>query len=223
MVLVKVSNLKKVYKTGNDTVEALKGINLVLNKGEFALIMGASGSGKSTLLHVLGTLDRPTSGKVFYKGKDLFSMSEKELALFRNKHLGFVFQFHYLIMEFTLVENVMAPLLIAGMDFDKAREKAVDMLKKVGLGHRLTHKPFEISGGEQQRTAIARALVNSPELVLADEPTGNLDSKTSESVLSLMAEFNVETKTTFFIATHNHELEKFADRIYFIKDGIINI
>ncbi|WP_457568788.1 ABC transporter ATP-binding protein [Desulfurobacterium sp.] len=223
MVLVEVKDLKKIYKTESDTVEALKGINLVLNKGEFALIMGASGSGKSTLLHVLGTLDRPTSGKVFYKGKDLFSMSEKELALFRNKHLGFVFQFHYLIMEFTLVENVMAPLLIAGIDVDEAREKAVDMLKKVGLGHRLTHKPFEISGGEQQRTAIARALVNSPELVLADEPTGNLDSKTSESVLSLMAELNRETETTFFIATHNRELEKFADRIYFIKDGIINI
>lgn len=223
MVLVEVKDLKKIYKTESDTVEALKGINLVLNKGEFALIMGASGSGKSTLLHVLGTLDRPTSGKVFYKGKDLFSMSEKELALFRNKHLGFVFQFHYLIMEFTLVENVMAPLLIAGIDVDEAREKAVDMLKKVGLGHRLTHKPFEISGGEQQRTAIARALINSPELVLADEPTGNLDSKTSESVLSLMAELNRETETTFFIATHNRELEKFADRIYFIKDGIINI
>ncbi|WP_173790641.1 ABC transporter ATP-binding protein [Desulfurobacterium indicum] len=223
MILVEVKNLKKIYRTESDTVEALKGINLVLNKGEFALIMGASGSGKSTLLHVLGTLDRPTSGKVFYKGKDLFSMNEKKLALFRNKNLGFVFQFHYLIMEFTLIENVMAPLLIAGVDVDEAREKAVDMLKKVGLGHRLTHKPFEISGGEQQRTAIARALVNSPELVLADEPTGNLDSKTSESVLSLMAELNRETETTFFIATHNRELEKFADRIYFIKDGIINI
>ncbi|OMH41035.1 ABC transporter ATP-binding protein [Desulfurobacterium indicum] len=221
--MVEVKNLKKIYRTESDTVEALKGINLVLNKGEFALIMGASGSGKSTLLHVLGTLDRPTSGKVFYKGKDLFSMNEKKLALFRNKNLGFVFQFHYLIMEFTLIENVMAPLLIAGVDVDEAREKAVDMLKKVGLGHRLTHKPFEISGGEQQRTAIARALVNSPELVLADEPTGNLDSKTSESVLSLMAELNRETETTFFIATHNRELEKFADRIYFIKDGIINI
>ncbi|WP_022846226.1 MULTISPECIES: ABC transporter ATP-binding protein [unclassified Desulfurobacterium] len=223
MILVEVNNLKKVYETESDRVEALKGVNLKLNKGEFALIMGASGSGKSTLLHILGTLDRPTLGTVLYRGKDLFSLDERELALFRNRNLGFVFQFHYLIMEFTLIENVMAPLLIGGVDVDEAREKAVEMLKMVGLGHRLTHKPFEISGGEQQRTAIARALVNSPELVLADEPTGNLDSKTSESVLSLMAELNRETGTTFFIATHNHELEKFADRIYFIKDGVINI
>ncbi|WP_457567851.1 ABC transporter ATP-binding protein [Desulfurobacterium sp.] len=221
MILVEAKNLRKVYKTGSDSVEALKSVNLKLFKGEFALIMGASGSGKSTLLHVLGTLDRPTSGQVVYMGKDVFSLTQRELAVFRNRNLGFVFQFHYLIMEFTLVENVMAPLLIAGVDVDEARTKAIEMLKKVGLGHRLTHRPFEISGGEQQRTAIARALVNSPELVLADEPTGNLDSKTSESVLSIMAELNKETGTTFFIATHNRELEKFADRIYFIKDGNI--
>ncbi|SNR58651.1 ABC transporter ATP-binding protein [Desulfurobacterium atlanticum] len=223
MILVRVENLWKIYRSGNDSVEALKGIDLSLKKGEFSLIMGASGSGKSTLLHILGTLDKPTDGKVFYKEKDLFSLSSDELAEFRNRNLGFVFQFHYLIMDLNLVENVMVPLLLSGEKDSVARGKAVEMLKKVGLGHRLSHRPFEISGGEQQRAAIARALVTSPELVLADEPTGNLDSKTSESVISLMLSLNRETGTTFLIATHNRELEKFADRIYLIKDGTIKI
>ncbi len=223
MVLVEVENLWKLYDIGEDRVEALKGVNLVLEKGEFSLIMGASGSGKSTLLHVLGTLDTPTKGTVIYKGKNLFSLSSDRLAEFRNRKLGFVFQFHYLIMDLNLVENVMVSLLLSGASAEIAREGAIDMLKKVGLGHRLLHKPFEISGGEQQRTAIARALVNSPELILADEPTGNLDSGTSESIVSLMLKLNRETKTTFFIATHNRDLEKFADRVYFIKDGVVNL
>jgi len=223
MVLVRAENLWKVYRSESDRVEALKGVNVSIKKGEFSLLMGASGSGKSTLLHILGTLDRPTEGKVFYKGKDLFSLSPDELAEFRNRNLGFIFQFHYLIMDLNLVENVMVPLLLSGERTGIAKEKAVEMLKKVGLGHRLFHKPFEVSGGEQQRTAIARALVNSPELVLADEPTGNLDSKTAESVVSLMLSLNREMGTSFLIATHNRELEKFADRIYFIKDGTIKM
>jgi lipoprotein releasing system ATP-binding protein len=219
MNIIKVENLKKVYETEADRVEALRGISFELKEGEFCLLMGASGSGKSTLLHIMGTLDRPSQGKVYFKGEDLFSLSENELAAFRNRKLGFVFQFHYLIKELTVLENVMVPLLIAGESEKEAREKAKQILKNLGLGHRLSHRPFEISGGEQQRTAVARALVTSPELVLADEPTGNLDTESSMKLIELMLKLNRETGTTFFIATHNRELEKFADKVYFIKDG----
>ncbi len=219
MNILKVENLKKVYVTEADRVEALKGVSFELKKGEFCLLMGASGSGKSTLLHIMGTLDRPTEGKVYFKGKDLFLLSNKELARFRNRKLGFVFQFHYLIKELTVLENVMVPLMIAGKKESEAKEKAAQILKTLGLEHRLSHRPFEISGGEQQRTAVARALVTDPELVLADEPTGNLDTESSMKLIELMLKLNRETGTTFFIATHNRELEKFADRVYFIKDG----
>jgi len=219
--VLKAVNLRKVYETENDRVEALKGINLELKRGEFSLLMGASGSGKSTLLHILGTLDRPTGGKVFYKDVDLFSLPEKELAFFRNKKVGFVFQFHYLINELSLVENVMIPMLLAGASKKKAKERAEYLLQTIGLGHRLSHRPFEISGGEKQRVAIARALANDPEIVLADEPTGNLDTETAKSVLTLMKELNRKFGTTFLIATHNRELEKFADNVYFIKDGVL--
>ncbi|WP_456455707.1 ABC transporter ATP-binding protein [Thermovibrio sp.] len=219
--IIRAENLKKVYKTPSDQVWALKGVNLSLRKGEFSLLMGASGSGKSTLLHILGTLDSPTEGKVLFKGRDLFSLSERELASFRNRKVGFVFQFHYLINELSLLENVMAPLLIRGEDFNSSKKRAEEMLKIVGLGHRLSHRPFEVSGGEKQRAAVARALVGNPEVVLADEPTGNLDSKSSLSVISLMKELNRELGTTFLIATHNLELETYADCIYFIKDGVI--
>jgi len=219
--VLKTVNLRKVYETENDRVEALKGINLSLKRGEFSLLMGASGSGKSTLLHILGTLDRPTEGKVFYNEVDLFSLSERELSHFRNKKVGFVFQFHYLINELTLLENVMVPMLLAKVPKRKAEERAKHLLQIIGLGHRLSHRPFEISGGEKQRVAIARALANDPEIVLADEPTGNLDTVNAESVLTLMRELNAELGTTFFIATHNRELEKFADNVYFIKDGVL--
>ena len=221
MEVLRAENLIKVYRTESDEVVALRGVNISLEKGEFSLLMGASGSGKSTLLHILGTLDRPTEGKVFYKDRELFSLSEKELALFRNKKVGFVFQFHYLIGELSIVENVMVPLLIGGVSEEEARERAEEVLKSVGLGHRFSHKPFEVSGGEKQRAAVARALVTNPEIVLADEPTGNLDSQSSHSVISLMKELNRKLGTTFLIATHNPELEKYADRLYFIKDGVI--
>jgi len=221
-VIIKAQELVKVYRTESEEVVALKGVNLELRRGEFSLLMGASGSGKSTLLHILGTLDRPTSGKVLYKGRELLSLSEEELALFRNRKVGFVFQFHYLINELTLLENVMAPLLIGGVSEDEARKSSEELLKSVGLGHRLSHKPFEVSGGEKQRAAVARALVTKPEIVLADEPTGNLDSRTAHSVVSLMKELNRQFGTTFLIATHNEELETYADRIYFIKDGVIS-
>ncbi len=221
MELLKAENLVKVYKTESDEVLALKGVNLSLREGEFSLLMGASGSGKSTLLHILGTLDRPSSGRVLYRGEELFKLPEKELARFRNRKVGFVFQFHYLINELTVVENVMVPLLIRGVSEKEARKRAEEVLNSVGLGHRLSHRPFEISGGEKQRAAVARALVTEPEIVLADEPTGNLDSKTAHSVISTMKRLNRETGTTFLIATHNSELESFADNVYFIKDGVI--
>ena len=221
MEILRAERVVKVYKTESDEVVALKGINLSLKQGEFSLLMGASGSGKSTLLHILGTLDRPTEGKVLYRGKDVFQLSDKELALFRNRKVGFVFQFHYLINELTVVENVMVPLLVGGISEREARKRAEKVLKSVGLEHRLSHRPFEISGGEKQRTAIARALVTEPEIVLADEPTGNLDSESSHSVVSTMKRLNRETGTTFLIATHNSELESYADNVYFIKDGLI--
>jgi ABC-type lipoprotein export system ATPase subunit len=220
-VVLRAVDLWKVYGTGADKVEALKGVNLSLERGTFSFLMGASGSGKSTLLHVLGTLDTPTKGRVLFEDKDLFSLTPDELSCFRNKKLGFVFQFHYLIEELTVLENVMAPLLIAGLGRELAREKAENLLRIVELWHRLSHRPFEISGGERQRVAVARALVNEPVLVLADEPTGNLDTHSAHAVLSLMKELNREFGTTFLIATHNKELEKFADNIYFIRDGVL--
>ncbi len=220
-VLLKAINLKKVYLTENDRVEALRGVNLTLKKREFSILMGASGSGKSTLLHILGTLDKPSSGKVLYKGRDLFLLNDEKLSEFRNRKVGFVFQFHYLINELNILENVMVPALISGVPIEEAEKRAKSLLKIIGLQHRLSHKPFEISGGEKQRVAVARALINHPEIVLADEPTGNLDSESSHSVLSLMRELNGEFGTSFLIATHNKELEKFADNVYFIKDGVI--
>ncbi len=221
MELLRAENLVKVYKTESDEVVALKNVNLSLEEGEFSLLMGASGSGKSTLLHILGTLDRPTSGRVLYRGRDLFKLNDRELALFRNRKVGFVFQFHYLINELTILENVMVPLLVAGVSEGEAVKRAEWVLKSVGLKHRLSHKPFEVSGGEKQRAAVARALVNEPEIVLADEPTGNLDSRSAHSVISTMKKLNRETGTTFLIATHNTELETYADNVYFIKDGVI--
>jgi len=219
--ILRAERVVKVYKTKSDEIVALKGVNLSLKEGEFSLLMGASGSGKSTLLHILGTLDRPTEGRVLYRGEDVFRLSDKELAIFRNRKVGFVFQFHYLINELTVIENVMVPLLVRGVPEREAREKAKEVLKSVGLEYRLSHRPFEISGGEKQRTAIARALVTEPEIVLADEPTGNLDSQSSHSVISTMKRLNRETGTTFLIATHNSELETYADNVYFIKDGVI--
>ncbi len=219
--IIKAENLVKVYRTEGEEIVALRGVNLELKKGEFSLLMGASGSGKSTLLHILGGLDTPTRGRVLYRGRDLSTFTSKELALFRNEKVGFVFQFHYLINELNLLENVMAPALIGGIPHGEARERAEALLKRVGLEHRLSHRPFEVSGGEKQRAAVARALINSPEVVLADEPTGNLDSQTTHSVVSLMRELNAELGTTFLIATHNRELETYAQRIYFIKDGVI--
>jgi ABC-type lipoprotein export system ATPase subunit len=218
---VRVENLWKTYKTSAEEVNALKGVCLKINPGEFVLLEGPSGSGKSTLLHILGTLERPTKGKVLYNDLNPFELDDEELSKFRNRHIGFVFQFHYLINELTVLENTMLPALIRGEEVDIARERAIDLLKSVGLGHRLSHRPFEISGGEKQRVAVVRALINKPSIVLADEPTGSLDAQSAHSVISLMKEMNEALRVSFFVATHNREFEKYADRVYRLRDGTL--
>jgi lipoprotein-releasing system ATP-binding protein len=197
----------------------LKGINLEVNQGEVVAVVGASGAGKSTLLHILGTLDRPDEGKVWLDGKDVFSYPSKQLAAYRNRSIGFVFQFHNLLPEFSALENVMMPAWIAGYSRKEVKQRAVDLLMMLGLSHRLDHKPSELSGGEQQRTAVARALINQPSLVLADEPSGNLDSKNADELHHLFFELRKKMNQTFIIVTHNTSFASMADRIVEIKDG----
>ncbi|HUL38525.1 MAG TPA: ABC transporter ATP-binding protein, partial [Thermodesulfobacteriota bacterium] len=188
--LIQVQQLFKSYGDGTKHVEVLKGVDLTFSQGEKASVVGASGVGKTTLLHVLGTLDRPTSGKVFYQGKDIYALHEKALAQFRNREIGFVFQFHHLLPEFNALENTMMPCLIQGIPRKEAASRAEAVLALVGLEKRLVHKPGELSGGEQQRVAVAKAIVLEPKVLLADEPTGNLDTKTGESVFDLLLELN---------------------------------
>jgi lipoprotein-releasing system ATP-binding protein len=199
----------------------LKGISLRVAAGETIALVGASGAGKSTLLHVIGTLDRPTSGRVLYGNDDVLQMGDKELARFRNRSIGFVFQFHHLLPEFSALENTMMPLLISGMKKDEAEKDAVGLLAEVGLSHRLTHKPGELSGGEQQRVAIARALVMSPRLLLADEPTGNLDMKSSDEIHDILAGINREKGITLIIVTHNERLAARMGKTIRMVDGRI--
>ena len=217
--LIQVQHLTKSFGNGSKRVDVLKGIDLHISKGEKAAIVGASGVGKTTLLHILGTLDRPTSGKVFYEGKDIFTLHEKELALFRNRGIGFVFQFHHLLPEFTALENTMMPCLIQGMTKQEASLKAEEILTLVGLKERLLHKPGELSGGEQQRVAVARALVLEPRVLLADEPTGNLDTKTGESVFQLLLELNRTKGVTLIIVPHNLTLAGLLPRQIRMVDG----
>ncbi|MBM4278984.1 MAG: ABC transporter ATP-binding protein, partial [Deltaproteobacteria bacterium] len=193
--------------------------DLIFSQGEKAAIVGASGVGKTTLLHILGTLDRPTSGKVLYSGRDIFTLNEKELASFRNQEIGFVFQFHHLLPEFTALENTMMPCLIQGTSKKEAALRAEAMLTLVGLKDRLPHKPGELSGGEQQRVAVARALVLEPKILLADEPTGNLDSKTGESVFALLQELNRIKNITLIVVTHNPNLAAQMPRQVILTDG----
>ncbi|MRR05389.1 MAG: ABC transporter ATP-binding protein [Deltaproteobacteria bacterium] len=208
--LLEVRDLRKSYQRDVSRIDVLNGINLTIQEGETIALVGASGAGKSTLLHIMGTLDRPTSGNVFFRGKDVFTLNDSSLATFRNRSIGFVFQFHHLLPEFTALENVMMPALISGVAKEEARKSACSFLEDVGLGHRLQHKPGELSGGEQQRVAIARALVLSPAMLLADEPTGNLDRKTSEEVHELLAAIQRKTGLSLIIVTHN---ELLADRM----------
>jgi len=217
--LIQVQHLAKSFGNGDKRVDVLKGIDLHISKGEKAAIVGASGVGKTTLLHILGTLDRPTSGKVFYERKDIFTLNEKDLALFRNRGIGFVFQFHHLLPEFTALENTMMPCLIQGMTKQEASLKAEEILTLVGLKERLLHKPGELSGGEQQRVAVSRALVLEPKVLLADEPTGNLDTKTGESVFQLLLEVNRTKGVTLIIVTHNLTLAGLLPRQIRMVDG----
>jgi lipoprotein-releasing system ATP-binding protein len=219
--LLETVDLHKSYGSGTAKIDVLKGISLAVTAGETIALVGASGAGKSTLLHVLGTLDRPSSGKVLFNGEDVFRQSDNALAAFRNSAIGFVFQFHHLLPEFSALENTMMPLLIAGHKRDEASTVAAELLKDVGLSHRLTHKPGELSGGEQQRVAIARSLVLSPQLLLADEPTGNLDMKTSEGVHELLAEIHRKKGLTLIIVTHNERLAARMGKTIRLVDGRI--
>ncbi len=216
-ILIEVKDLMKSYPVTNDTrLEVLKGINLNILKEEIVAIVGKSGAGKSTLLHILGTLDKPESGKVLFEGEDIFLKKEKQIAEFRSRKIGFIFQFHHLLPEFTAMENVLIPSMISGTA-DKA--KAADVLAEVGLKDRMEHKPSELSGGEAQRVAIARALINSPSLILADEPTGNLDSENAEAVIELIFDLRKKHNQTFVIVTHNEEFANRCDRIIKLHDG----
>lgn len=199
----------------------LKGIDLVINPGETLAIEGASGAGKSTLLHIMGALDRPTEGRVYFQGVDLGSLNEIELAEIRNRHIGFVFQFHHLLPEFTALENTIMPGLIQGMNYKEAAQRGEIILSYLGLQERLLHKPGELSGGEQQRVAVARALMLNPKVILADEPTGNLDTKTGEEVHNLLLKINQEQGITIVVVTHNPALAARMNRRVLLVDGII--
>jgi len=219
--LLVCANLSKTYQEGSIAATVLQGVELTVKKSELLAIVGSSGSGKSTLLHLLGALDTPSSGEVFYQGQNINQLSAKKQAKWRNQRLGFVYQFHHLLSEFNALENVAMPLLIAGEKISVATEKATGMLTRVGLEKRLTHRPSELSGGERQRVAIARALINEPELVLADEPTGNLDAKSAESVYQLIKTLNSELGTAFVVVTHDQKLADKLDRQEHMVNGIL--
>lgn len=220
-VILQCQQLTKRYVQGDLNVEVLKGVNLAVHAGERVAIMGASGSGKSTLLHLLGGLEKPTSGNVILDGFDLNKIGSAKLSRLRNQSLGFIYQFHHLLGEFTMLENVAMPLLIGNHPIKQAQQQAVDLLKRVGLGHRVEHKPGELSGGERQRAAVARALINKPKCVLADEPTGNLDSKTADQIYQLMLELNQELQVSFLVVTHDPELAGRMDHVLHMEDGLI--
>ncbi len=211
---------KNIYKSYGP-VQVLKGVDIEIQKGEVASIVGPSGSGKSTLLHILGTLDKADMGEVNMNDTTINSLSGKKLAAFRNKHIGFVFQFHHLLPEFTAWENVCIPGWLAGRKKSEVKEKAGELLKMLGLGQRVENKPNEMSGGEQQRVAVARALINNPDIVMADEPTGNLDSANARDLHQLFFDLRKQFNQTFLIVTHNEELAKLSDRVLYMKDGKI--
>ncbi|NRF26263.1 lipoprotein-releasing ABC transporter ATP-binding protein LolD [Vibrio coralliilyticus] len=219
--LLQCHNICKTYREGSLDTQVLKGVSFDLKKGELVSIIGSSGSGKSTLLHILGALDDTTQGEVTFLGQNLSKLSSNKQAKLRNQHLGFVYQFHHLLADFSALENVAMPLLIGGTKTAKAKEAAKVLLDKVGLSHRIDHRPSELSGGERQRVAIARALVNSPDLVLADEPTGNLDHKTALAIYDLMRELNEQSGTAFLVVTHDGELASKMDRQLHMQDGLL--
>lgn len=216
-MILEATNIHKRY----GTLDVLKGVSLQVKKGEIVSLVGPSGAGKSTLLHIIGTLDRPNSGDLKIEGKDVFKQSDKALAAFRNKSIGFIFQFHHLLPEFTAVENVCIPAYIHGESKTKAETRAKELLEMLKLGHRINHKPTELSGGEQQRVAVARALMNNPALIMADEPSGNLDTNNARDLHNLFFELRDKLNQTFIIVTHNEELAGMADRKVHMKDGRI--
>jgi len=218
-MMLQAENIHKSY----DDVKVLRGIDMQVERGELVSIIGKSGSGKSTLLQILGTLDKSDKGRVLINNYDVNAFTEKQMAAFRNKNIGFVFQFHHLLAEFSALENAMIPALISKKSKSEAEKAAKALLDYLGLSHRLTHKPSELSGGEQQRVAIARALINKPELVLADEPTGNLDTQTSEELHDLFLNLKKDFNQTFIIVTHNEKFAEISDRQIILEDGLIKV
>jgi len=221
MDFITLKDLRKTYGNAQKSVNVLQGINLTIKKGETVAVLGASGVGKSTMLNIIGALDRPSHGEVFFKNEALSRLDDKRLAAFRNRFIGFVFQFHHLLPEFTALENVMLPALIGGTEAGAARRRAEELLGEVGLAQRLKHKPGELSGGEQQRTAIVRAVIQEPQLILADEPTGNLDTRTADDVFELLMSLNKKKNTTMIIVTHNERLAAKMSRRIKMVDGCI--
>jgi lipoprotein-releasing system ATP-binding protein len=222
--MLEARKLHKSYHNGNKTIHVLKGVDLSIAGGEFVAVVGPSGAGKSTLLHVLGGLDDPTKGEVIFEKENIYGLSDLALCKIRNERIGFVFQFYHLLPEFTVLENVLMPVLInagPGRKSPELKKNALELLGRVGLGERATHFPSQLSGGEQQRVAIVRALINRPALLLCDEPTGNLDSKTGEGIISLVKKINLERRMSVILVTHNLELAKVADKSYHLKDGIL--
>ncbi len=220
-IILLTRDLRKTYFSSGGEVEVLRGVSIGVSRGEIAAIVGPSGVGKSTLLNLIGALDRPSSGEVLINGEDLFSKNDEELAEFRNSTIGFIFQFHHLLPELSAFENVMLPALLAGKPKEMIHERTTSLLNDVGLSKRGSHKPSELSGGERQRVAIARAIVNDPKLILADEPTGNLDRENAEEMYELIWKLREENQQTFLIVTHNEELANKTDRIIRLVDGYI--
>ncbi|MBU0469873.1 MAG: ABC transporter ATP-binding protein [Nanoarchaeota archaeon] len=217
--MIELKNVVKKYFIGEITLEVLRGVNLEINKGEFVVIVGPSGSGKSTLMNQVGVLDVPTSGKILLEGEDISKMTESDLAQLRGKKVGFIFQQFNLIPTLTALENVILPTIFQNVPEEKRTKKALSLLNEVGLGERINHKPNELSGGQQQRVAIARALINDPEIILADEPTGNLDSKSGQQVMDLLAKLHSVEKKTIILITHDIDLVRYAQRTVHLKDG----
>jgi lipoprotein-releasing system ATP-binding protein len=220
-VILKANNIIKMYRTEKTVLEVLKSVSIDIEENKISVIVGASGAGKSTLLHILSGLDRPDSGDVVYEEKNIFRLTDDKLARFRNRNIGFVFQFHHLLPEFTADENVAIPQLVRGVKFEDALKRAGMLLSSLGLSDRKTHKPAALSGGEQQRVALARALSNDPKIIFADEPTGNLDSENSKAIHNIILDLRNNMGKTFVIVTHNPHLVELADKVYEMKDGRI--